>query len=105
MPHLSSHPGRQRLQSTVGLAGCGLGVLGRCHDSLLLILDMTETKGPPIKYIPGKCQTSYKTNSSCLVAKSIGVTRRMIANTDPNEVEARVRGIWRWVESLGAISV
>lgn len=63
--HMASHPWKAGAAGAVGAVGPGrgLGVLGRCRSSMLLILGKEDrNQGAPIKYNQGKCQTSYKTN-------------------------------------------
>ena len=62
-----------------------------------------ETRGPLLSAFKGNARQALGEILHALLAKSIGMTRTMIAKPESHEAEARVRGIWRWVESLGAI--
>lgn len=64
-----------------------------------------ETRGPLLSAFKGNARQSIRQILHALLTKSIGITRTMIAKPESHEAEAKVRGIWRWVESLGAISV
>lgn len=62
-----------------------------------------ETRGPLLSAFKGNARQAIREIVHALLAKSIGITRTMTAKPESHEAEARVREIWRWVESLGAI--
>ena len=64
-----------------------------------------EARGPLLSAFKGNARQAIRQKLHSLLAKSIGITRTMIAKPKSHEAEARMRGIWRWVESLEAISV
>lgn len=66
------------------------GGMAECFSSLEM---KTETKGPLWSTSKGNAKQVIRQTFVSLVVKSIGVTRRMIAKTEPNGVEASVRGI------------
>lgn len=66
------------------------GGMAACFSSLEM---KTETKGPLLSTSKAKAKQVIRQTFVSLVVMSIGVTRRMIAKTEPNGVEASVRGI------------